>query len=43
VGRGHHDLRRHGFRGRRRPRYRDRRLQFHAAEFPGRPSGPGDA
>ena len=33
------DLRRHGFFHRRRPRHRDRRLQFHQAQFPGRPSG----
>ena len=43
LGRAHHDLRRHGICGRRRPGYRDRRLQLHQAEFPGRPSGAGDA
>ena len=32
-----------GFADRRRPRYRDRLLQFHGAEFPRRPSGARDA
>jgi len=32
-----------GFFDRRRPGYRDRRLQLYQAEFPGRPSGPRDA
>ena len=32
-----------GFCHRRRSRHRDRRLQFHQAEFPRRPSGAGDA
>ncbi len=37
------DLRRYGFRHRRRPGYRDRRLQLHQVEFPRGPSGPRDA
>ena len=41
--RTHRDLRRHGIFDRRRPGHRDRRLQFHQAEFPRRPSGAGDA
>ena len=41
--RAHRHLRRHGFRGGGRSRHRDRRLQLHQAEFPGRPSGAGDA
>ena len=41
--RAHRDLRRHGLRGRRRSRHRDRRPQLHQAELPGRPSGPRDA
>ena len=42
-GRADRDLRRYGIFDRRRPGHRDRRLQFHQAEFPGRPSGPRDA
>ena len=42
-GRTDRDLRRHGFCRRRRPGHRDRRLQFHQAEFPRGPSGPPDA
>ena len=37
------DLRRHGLCRRRRSRHRDRRLQFHQAEFSAGPSGAGDA
>ena len=41
--RTHHDLRRHGLRRRRRAGHRDRRLQFHQAQFPARPSGARNA
>ena len=41
--RDHRDLRRHGICDRRRPGHRDRRLQFHQAEFPRGPSGARDA
>ncbi len=41
--RTHRDLRRYGLRRRRRSGHRDRRLQFHQAEFPGRSSGARDA
>ena len=41
--RAHGDLRRHGFRRRRRAGHRNRRLQLHQAEFPRGPSGPRDA
>ena len=37
------DLRRHGLCGRRRAGHRDRRLELHQAQFPGRPSRPRDA
>ena len=37
------DLRRHGLRGRRRSRHRDRRSQLHQAQLPRGPSGPRDA
>ncbi len=41
--RDHRDLRRHGLLHRRRSGHRDRLLQFHRAEFPGRPSGARNA
>ena len=41
--RDHRDLRRYGLLHRRRSGHRDRLLQFHGAEFPGRPPGTRDA
>ena len=42
-GRTHGDLRRYGLRHCRRSRHRDRRLQFHQAQFPARSSGARNA
>ena len=42
-GRDHRHFRRDGFFGRRRAGHRERRLQFHQAQLPARPSGARDA
>ena len=43
VRRNHRDLRRHGLLDRRRAGHRERRLQFHQAQLPARPSRARDA